>query len=46
MLSYMYNQAFSFLDFGYGTAIGLLLGVAVVILGFFQRRLLRGSVEY
>ncbi len=46
LLSYMYNQAFSFLDFGYGTAIGLLMGVAVVILGFFQRRLLRGSVEY
>jgi multiple sugar transport system permease protein len=46
LLSYMYNQAFSYLDFGYGTSIGLLMGLAVVALGFFQRRLLRGSVEY
>jgi multiple sugar transport system permease protein len=46
LLSYMYNQAFSYLDFGYGTSIGLLMGLAVVVLGFFQRRLLRGSVEY
>ncbi len=46
MLSYMYNQAFSFLDFGYGTAIGLLLGVAIVAIGFLQRRILRGSVDY
>ncbi len=45
-LSYMWNQAFSYLDFGYGTAIGLLMGVAVIAIGFLQRRLLRGSVEY
>lgn len=46
LLSYMYNQAFRYLDFGYGTAVGLLMGVAVVALGFLQRRMLRGSVEY
>ena len=46
LLSYMYNQAFAFLDFGYGTAIGLLMGVAIVIIGFLQRRILRGSVDY
>ena len=45
-LSYMWNQAFSYLDFGYGTAIGLLMGVAVIAIGFLQRRMLRGSVEY
>lgn len=45
-LSYMWNQAFSNLDFGYGTAIGLLMGVTVIALGFMQRRFLRGSVEY
>jgi multiple sugar transport system permease protein len=45
-LSYMWNQAFSYLDFGYGTAIGLLMGVAIIAIGFMQRRLLRGSVEY
>ena len=46
LLTYMYNQAFRFLDFGYGVTIGLLLGVVVVILGFVQRRALRGAVEY
>lgn len=44
-LSYMWNQAFSYLDFGYGTAIGLLMGVAVMTIGFAQRRILRGSGE-
>ncbi len=46
LLSYMYTQAFKYLDFGYGTAVGLLMGVAVVVLSFFQRRMLRGSVQY
>lgn len=46
MLSYMYNQAFQFLDFGYGVTVGLLLGAVVVVLGFLQRRVLRGAVEY
>jgi len=46
LLSYMYTQAFKYLDFGYGTAVGLLMGVAVVALSFFQRRMLRGSVQY
>ena len=45
-LSYMWNQAFGSLDFGYGTAIGLLMGVVVITIGFLQRRFLRGSVEY
>lgn len=46
LLTYMYNQAFRFLDFGYGTTIGLLMGVAIIVLSFTQRRLLRGAVEY
>lgn len=46
LLSYMYNQAFKNLDFGYGTAIGLLMGVAVVAVGFLLRRVTRGTVEY
>ena len=45
LLSYMYSQAFTYLDFGYGTAIGLLMGVAIVVLGFLQRRVLRGSTD-
>jgi len=46
LLSYMYTQAFKYLDFGYGTAVGLLMGIAVVTLSFLQRRMLRGSVQY
>lgn len=46
MLTYMYNQAFQFLDFGYGVTVGLLLGAAVIVLGFLQRRVMRGAVEY
>ncbi|MGE5591680.1 MAG: carbohydrate ABC transporter permease [Bacillota bacterium] len=46
-LSYMYTQAFKYLDFGYGTAIGLLMGVTVAVISFAQRRFLRGAgVQY
>lgn len=43
LLSYMFTQAFKYLDFGYGTTIGLLMGLAVVFISFMQRRFLRGS---
>lgn len=46
LLSYMYNQAFTTLDFGYAVTIGLLLGGAVLVLGFIQRRVSRGGVDY
>lgn len=46
LLSYMYTQAFKFLDFGYGTAVGLLMGLAVVLLSLLQRRMMRGTVEF
>ncbi len=45
LLSYMYTQAFKYLDFGYGTAVGLLMGLAVVLLSLLQRRMVRGAVE-
>lgn len=45
LLSYMYNQAFTALDFGYGTAVGLILGGAVVVFGFLQRRITSADVE-
>jgi multiple sugar transport system permease protein len=45
-LSYMWSQAFSYLDFGYGTAIGLLMGIVVIAIAFLQRRFVRGAVEY
>ncbi len=46
-LSYMYTQAFKYLDFGYGTAIGILMGITVAVISFAQRRFLRGAgVQY
>lgn len=45
LLSYMYNQAFTNLDFGYGIAIGLILGATVMVFGFLQRRISRGAVD-
>jgi multiple sugar transport system permease protein len=45
LLSYMYNQAFTNLDFGYGIAIGLILGATVMVFGFLQRRITKGSVD-
>jgi len=45
LLSYMYNQAFTNLDFGYGIAIGLILGGTVMVFGFLQRRITRGAVD-
>lgn len=41
VLSYMYTQAFSFLDFGYGSAIAVLLAVIVFIFTIVQLRLFR-----
>jgi multiple sugar transport system permease protein len=37
----MYTQAFTFLDFGYGSAIAVILAVLVFILAVLQLRLLR-----
>ena len=45
LLSYMYSQAFTNLDFGYGTAIGLILGATVMVFGFLQRRITRGAID-
>lgn len=45
LLSYMYNQAFTVLDFGYGTTIGLILGATVMVFGFFQRRITQGAID-
>ncbi len=41
VLSYMYTQAFTYLDFGYGSAIAVILAVLVFILAIFQLRLSR-----
>jgi multiple sugar transport system permease protein len=41
LLTYMYRQAFSFLDFGYGAAISFLLTTTVFVLSIVQLRLFR-----
>jgi multiple sugar transport system permease protein len=46
ILTYMYSNAFEFLDLGYGSAISYLLAGMVFILGLVQIRLLKRRVEY
>jgi multiple sugar transport system permease protein len=46
VLTYMYSNAFEFLDLGYGSAISYLLAGAVFLLSVIQIRVLRRRVEY
>ena len=41
VLTYMYQQAFSFLDFGYGSALSVILTVIVFVVAVIQLRLFR-----
>ena len=43
LLSYMYHQAFQFIDFGYGSAIAFTLTLIVAAISFVQLRLFRGG---
>ncbi|HEX7975768.1 MAG TPA: sugar ABC transporter permease [Anaerolineales bacterium] len=45
MLSYMYHQAFDFLDFGYGSAISFLMASLLITASFLQMKYLRRPVE-
>ncbi len=45
ILTYMYNQAFDFLDFGYGAALSYLLAFIIFTLSFLQIRFLRKPTE-
>jgi multiple sugar transport system permease protein len=45
LLTYMYKQAFSYLDFGYGSAIAVVLTVLVFMLSMIQLRLFRARRE-
>lgn len=40
-LTYMYKQAFGFLDFGYAAALSFLLAIAIAVVSFVQFRLFR-----
>jgi multiple sugar transport system permease protein len=45
LLTYMYRQAFTFLDFGYGSAISFALTLIVAVLSLVQLRLFRRPGE-
>lgn len=46
LLTYMYSNAFEFLDLGYGSALAYLFALMVFVLSMAQIRLLRRPVEY
>jgi multiple sugar transport system permease protein len=41
VLTYMYLQAFNFTDFGYGSALAVILAVIVFVLALLQLRIMR-----
>ena len=45
-LSYMYNQAFNFLDFGYASAIAWMLAALILAISLVQFRLIKSAYEY
>jgi len=45
VLTYMYHQAFDFLDFGYGAALSYLLAGLILVLSFLQLKVLRRPQE-
>jgi multiple sugar transport system permease protein len=45
LLTYMYSEAFSFLDFGYGSAIGFILTGVVFVFSVVQLRIFRAPKE-
>lgn len=45
LLTYMYEQAFTYLNFGYGSAIAVILTVLVFILSLLQLRVFRNQRE-
>jgi multiple sugar transport system permease protein len=45
ILSYMYHQAFDFLDFGYGAALSFILAIIIITISVLQIRFLRRPEE-
>ena len=45
ILTYMYNEAFNFLEFGYGTALSYILAIIIFASSFLQIKFLRRPVE-
>lgn len=46
VLSYMYQQAFNFLDFGYGSAISYMLAIVIFIISYIQMKFLKTGTVY
>lgn len=46
LLSYMYKNAFEFLDLGYGSALSYIFAILIFTLSIIQIRFLRRQVEY
>lgn len=46
LLSYMYNQGFKYLDFGYGAALSYLLAALIFGISFTQMHFLQRRIEY
>ena len=45
LLTYMYKQAFTYLDFGYGSAIAIVLTALVFVLSVVQMRIMRRTFD-
>lgn len=45
-LSYMYHQAFTFLDFGYASAIAWVLAALILVISLIQFRFIRQAYDY
>ncbi len=45
MLTYMYNESFNFLEFGYGAALSYILAAIIFVISFIQIKVLRNPVE-
>ncbi len=45
VLTYLYSQAFDFLDFGYGAALSYLMAALILVLSFLQLKFLRRPQE-
>jgi multiple sugar transport system permease protein len=45
IVSYMYDQGFKYFEFGYGSAIAVLLGILMFCVAMVQNRLLKGRTE-
>jgi len=45
VLTYMYHQAFDFLEFGYGSALAFMMAIFIVVLSFIQIKFFRQPSE-